>query len=272
MSGRFEGRTVLITGASLGVGRACAERFHGEGANVALVARREGPLQDVAQALGERVHVAPADVADLGAMERVVSEVAARFGGLHGLVNNAGVHHRGPVGQRSAAELAQMVDVNLRAPIALTRLALPHLQAEGGFVVNVASLAGKLALEEAATYSATKFGLRTFGRALAEELKGTSVTVSSVNPGPIDTGFIMSEIDEVSDLTFSQPVCTAEHVAEMVLACALDGRPERDWPVGGGRLATVGYLFPGLRRWMKPALERRGRRRKARLKRERGQS
>lgn len=98
------------------------------------------------------------------------------------------------------------------------------------------------------------------------------MTVSAVSPGPVDTGFIMSDIEEVSDMTFSQPICTADDVAMMVLDCAADGRRERQWPVTGGTLATIGYLFPSLRRLLKPGLVRRGRRRKERLKRERGPS
>ncbi|MEM6930268.1 MAG: SDR family NAD(P)-dependent oxidoreductase, partial [Myxococcota bacterium] len=167
--------------------------------------------------------------------------------------------------------LAQMVAVNLGAPIALTRMALPHLRAAaaaGGpkrFVVQVASLAGTIPIDGAATYSATKFGLRTFSFALAEELRDEPVTISVVSPGPIDTGFIMDQIEDVSDLTFSQPICTAAHVAEMVVASARDGRRERQWPESAGTMATLGYLFPGLRRMLKPVLARRGRRRKEAL-------
>ncbi|MBX2796864.1 MAG: SDR family NAD(P)-dependent oxidoreductase [Myxococcales bacterium] len=272
---RFRGRTVVITGASLGVGLSTARRFHAEGANVVLVARRQGPLDEAAATLSDtdRVMVCAADVLDLQRMGEVFDAAVQRWGALHGLVNNAGLHHRGPVGQRQPEELAQMVDVNLRAPIALTRMALPHLQAaDRGFVINVTSLAGKIPLDGAATYSATKFGLRAFSFALAEELRGTSVTVSAVSPGPVDTGFIMDDIDEVADITFSQPVCTADEVADMVLDCADDGVRERQWPVMGGTLATVAYLFPWVRRVLRPSLERRGRRRKAALKRARGQA
>jgi short-subunit dehydrogenase len=265
---RFHARTVLITGGSLGVGRACAEAFFAEGANVALVARRLEPLQAVASALGdpERVLIAAVDVADVGALAGLVEQVVARFGGLHGVVNNAGAHFRGDVATRTAEELAAMVDVNLRAPIALSRLALPHLRADGGFVVNVASLAGKVPLDGAATYSATKFGLRAFTFAMAEELRGTGVTVSAVSPGPIETGFILDELDHVNDIVFSQALCTAEHVAGMVLDCAADGRREREYPASGGHLATVGYLFPALRRMLKPRLMAKGAAAKARLR------
>ncbi|MCO4769770.1 MAG: SDR family oxidoreductase, partial [Deltaproteobacteria bacterium] len=216
---RFAHKTVLITGASLGIGRAAAEQFAAEGANVVLCARRQGPLDEAAAAIGapERVHTVTCDVADVSALHRLVQATVDRFGALHGVVNNAGAHFRGPAEGRTPEQLAVMVDVNLRAPIALTRIALPHLRAAGsGFVVNVASLAGKVPLDGAATYSATKFGLRAFTYAMAEELRGSGITISAVSPGPVDTGFIMDELDEVEDIALSQTICTADDVAAMV--------------------------------------------------------
>ena len=269
--GRFDNQTVLVTGGSAGVGLASARAFHAEGAHVVLIARREGPLVEAADALGgsDRVTTAAIDVADLSALSELVAAVADRSGGLHGLVNNAGAHHRGPVAANAAEDLAGMVDVNLRAPIALSRMVLPHLRAAGaGFIVNVASLAGKLPLDGAATYSATKFGLRAFSLAMAEELRGSGVTVSVVSPGPIETGFILDHLDEVDDIVFSQAMCTADHVAQMVVACALDGASEREYPALGGRMATLGYLVPSMRRRIKPLLQRLGRWRKARYRRE----
>ncbi|MBK6520081.1 MAG: SDR family NAD(P)-dependent oxidoreductase [Polyangiaceae bacterium] len=265
---RFVGQTVLVTGASLGVGRAVAHAFHAEGANVVMVARRLGPLEEAAKGL-ERAACIAADVADVGALGGLVDACVARFGGLDGLVNNAGLHSRGPVERNAAEDLAAMVDVNLRAPIVLTRLALPQLLARRGFVVQVASLAGKVPLEGAATYSATKFGLRAFSIALAQEVSERGVRACLVSPGPIDTGFIMDELDRVEDIVFSQAMCTADDVARMVLDCAEDGQIERQYPESGGRLATLGYLMPGLRRRLKPLLEARGRAVKERLRRER---
>jgi short-subunit dehydrogenase len=261
----FEGRTVLITGASLGIGRAVAVAFHDAGANVVMVARRREPLAQAASGL-ERALVRPADVVDLVSMRTIVDEAVDRFGGLDGLVNNAGVHVRGTFESRTPEEIAAMVDVNFRAPLVLTRVALPHLRQRRGFVVNVSSLAGKVPLEGATTYSATKFGLRIFTMALARELRGSGVTVSAVCPGPVDTGFIMDEIDLVEDIVFSQRICTAEHVADMVLACARDGRIERAYPAVASRLATLGYLMPGLRERLKPLLSRKGKRVKERLR------
>ena len=266
----FTGRTVFVTGASLGVGAATARAFHAAGANVVLNARRPGPLEEVAADL-ERSLVVAADVVEADAMAAALTQAVERFGGLHGLVNNAGAHFRGPIEGRTPDEVATMVDVNLKAPLVLTRMALPHLRASGGgFVVNVASLAGKIPLDGAATYSSTKFGLRAFSYALAAELRGSGITVSAVSPGPIATGFILDQLDEVEDIVFSQKMCSAEHVAEMILDCAADGRLEREYPLSGGKLSTLAYLVPGLRRRLKPLLEAKGRRTKQRLRDERG--
>jgi hypothetical protein len=267
----FAGKTVFITGASKGVGRATTEAFHGAGANVVLVARSIGPLEEAAEGL-ERSLVISLDVSDLDAMERALEQTVDHFGSLDGIVNNAGAHFRGDLEKRTPEEVATMVDVNLRAPLVLTRMALPYLrQQSSGFVVNVASLAGKVPLDGAATYSSTKFGLRAFTYAMAQELEGSGITVSAVSPGPIDTSFIMDELDEVEDIVFSQKMCTAEDVADMILACAEDGEVEREFPVSGAKLATLAYLMPGLRQRLKPLLKAKGRRTKERLRRERGE-
>jgi hypothetical protein len=231
-----------------------------------MVARRLEPLQQAAAGL-ERTLLVAADVADMDGMRDVMTQTIGRFGRIDGLVNNAGAHFRGPIEGRSSEQVGTMVDVNLRAPLVWSREVLPHLRAVGGgFIVNVASLAGKVPLDGAATYSATKFGLRAFTIALAQELRGTGITVSVVSPGPIDTGFIMDEIDEVEDIVFSQTMCSADDVARMIVDCAQDGRLEREFPIGGAKLATLGYLFPALRRQLKPLLAAKGRRVKEKLR------
>jgi short-subunit dehydrogenase len=265
----FHERTVVITGASAGIGLSCARLFAEAGANVVLVARGAAELEraraEIAQ-IGPALAIA-ADVAAPDGPERIVSGALARFGGLHVLINNAGRHARGPFGDQSEADLGAMVDVNLRAPILLTRRALPHLIASGrGAIVNVASLAGKVPTGGSAVYCATKFGLRGFSMALADELRGTGVTVSCVSPGPVDTQFIMAELDTVTDLTMSQPLVTPDEVAALIVASALDGKLERDTPRLSGALATAGYLAPSLRRVLRPMLERRGRRNKQKLR------
>jgi short-subunit dehydrogenase len=266
---RFDGVTVLITGASLGVGAACARAFAERGANLVLIARRREPLERIAGEIErpERVMVAPLDVSDHAAFQSLLEEILARFGSIDILVNNAGFHRRGPFEQVSPEDLGRMVDVNLKAPVVLTRLCLPHLkQSQRAAVINVASLAGRTPVPGSATYSATKFGLRALGLALAEEMRESGIKFASVSPGPIDTGFIMDDIDEVTDLTFSQPISTAEEVAEAVVALVDNRRLDQPMPAISGYLTTLSYLLPSLGRALRPLLERKGRRTKARLK------
>src|SRR5262249_10292701 len=158
-------------------------------------------------------------------------------------VNNAGKNKRGEVERLDPAEMRGIIEVNLIAPIVLTRLALPYFrQRGGGAVVNVASIAGQTPLPGEAVYSASKFGLRGFTFALREELRGSGIQVSAVSPGPVDTGFIMDELEEVPDLVFGNPMSTADEVAALILDSAADGLRERTIPVMTGYLAQVGNL------------------------------
>lgn len=126
-------------------------------------------------------------------------------------------------------------------------------------IVNVGSLAGRVPSGGAATYCATKFGLRPFSLSLAEELDGSGIAVSVVSPGLVDTEFFAGQVEDVTPLAFSQPMSTAEQVARQILACACDGRRERAVPRLAGHICTLGYIFPRVRDLLRPWLERRGR-------------
>jgi short-subunit dehydrogenase len=224
---------------------------------------------EVRKAGGEAIAV-QADVSIREESESIVEEAVARYGGIDVLVNNAGANKRGPIERYTPEELAGVVQVNLTAPIVLTRLVLPYLRTRGGgAIVNVASIAGRIPVGHEAVYSATKFGLRAFTFALQEELEGSGITVSAVSPGPVDTGFIMENIEEVPDLVFAQPMSTAAEVARLILDCAADGAPERVIPQLTGYLATAGYLFPALRSVMLPMMERRGKQAKDKYRKRR---
>ncbi len=260
---RFVGKIIVVTGASSGIGAASARAFAAEGGHVVVTARSAGPLERVAQEIvraGGKAVAIPTDVGDPQAAAALLERVARELGGIDVLVNNAGVNYRGPVEERKAEELAQIISVNLIAPILLCRAVLPHLRKRGrGAIVNVASLAGRVPLPGEATYSASKWGLRGFSFSLAEELAGTGISVSLVSPGPVDTGFIMSTIEDVPDLVFSQPMSTAEEMAALVVDAAADGESERLPSRASGYLTTMGYLFPKLRQRLVPLMERRGR-------------
>lgn len=274
MTRRFIGRCAIVTGASAGIGAAVARALVAEGAKVALAARGAAALEQIGAELraaaGDGVVVIPTDVADPAQAGALIERAVAALGGLDILVNNAGANRRGPIEDFSAAELSQVVQVNLVAPIVLTRLALPHLRRRGGgSIVNVASLAGVLPVGRQAVYSATKFGLRAFTLALEEELQGTGIRASVVSPGPVDTGFIMDDLDRVSDLSLAQPLSSAEQVAALVLDCIADGKSERMIPAVSGVLGTLGYVLPGLRRLLLPMMQRRGRKNRERYRAER---
>jgi short-subunit dehydrogenase len=259
---RFEGKTVVITGASTGIGESCARKFVKEGARVVLAARSKPALDALSAELGPEVtQPMPTDISDVGQCKRLIQEAQSRFGRIDVLVNNAGKNTRGEFEKIPLDDILGILDVNLRAPLVLSRLALPIMRAQGfGTIVNVASLAGRFPLDDEATYSAAKFGLRIFSFAVAEELRGTNVRVAVVSPGPVDTGFITDPavIDTVPALVFSQPMSTADEIADLVLQSALDGARERTKPALSGRLATLSYLVPEVRRALLPVFERKG--------------
>ncbi len=265
----FKDKTVIVTGGSEGVGAAAARKFADAGANLVLVARSKKKLEAIAEELRTktRVEIFPMDVRDDDACQNLFKKAAFEFGRVDILVNNAGFHERGPVTTVSADDLAMIIDVNLRAPIMLTRIALPYLaEAGGGAVINVGSLAGRAPIPGSATYAASKAGLRAFTYAIAEEMPESNIKFAVVSPGPIDTGFIMSDIDDVSDITFSQPISTADEVAQAVLDLCGNTQREQSMPPVSGFLTTVMYLMPWLGKWVRPMLERKGARVKRDLK------
>lgn len=268
----FNDKTVIITGGSEGVGAATARMFADAGANLMLVARDKKKLDAIAEELREktRVEVFAMDVSNAEACVDVFKKASFEFGRVDVLVNNAGYHKRGNVEDVDASDLGNIINVNLKAPIMLSRIALPYLrESGGGAIINVGSLAGRAPIPGSAAYAASKAGLRSFTYALGMELAGSGIKLAVVSPGPIDTGFIMADIDATSDLTFSQPISTAEEVAQAILDLCGNNVREQSMPKISGWLTMIMYLFPGLNPRIRPMLERRGAKVKARLRAER---
>ncbi len=254
MSYSLDGKVALVTGASSGIGLEVARKLVAAGGRVAMVARTRSTLEKEAASLGERAAIFPLDVMDLKAVTALPKKVVERFGRLDIVVNNAGLNHRGPVREHGPLLLTEVIAVNLSAPIALSRAALDHIAGDGA-IVNVASIAGMVPVPDEATYCASKAGLRAFTRAFAAE--HPSLRICAVSPGPVDTGFF-GDLATVPDLVFSQPMSTADQVADAVIECIQEGTGEIAIPQVSGALATVGYLFPSLAVRLRPLLEKRG--------------
>jgi short-subunit dehydrogenase len=197
---RLTGMVALVTGGSSGIGAATARALAGAGARLLIAGRDPARLAAVAARTGGIALAcdlaAPTGPADLAAAaQRAAASLPAAPGtgdpaGIDILVNNAGLGWAGPIGQITAGQVAELVAVNLTAPMQLTRLLVPGMIARGrGRVVFVSSIAGATGVRGEAVYSATKAGLGSFAESLAYELDGHDVRVSVVVPGVIDTPF-----------------------------------------------------------------------------------
>ena len=197
MASTLTGTVALVTGASSGIGAATARRLAEHGAAVALVARRKDRLDalvtDIAQAGGTALPVA-ADITDRTQAETAVHQAVERFGRLDTLVNNAGLMLLGPIVGADAEEWDRMIAVNVQGLLSTTRAALPHLlqAAEEGprrvaDVVNISSIAGRVAWNGYGVYNLTKFGVNGFTESLRQEVTRRHVRVGVVEPGGVAT-------------------------------------------------------------------------------------
>lgn len=181
------GCSALVTGATSGIGAACARVLASAGAEVFLVARRRDRLSRIAGEIGG--HDLSADLADDGQVEDLSAEVAERLGGAPDvLVHAAGVFSLAPLHQTGLDDLDRSLTVNLRSAFLLARAFLPGmLRRNRGHIVLVGSVAGRTAFPDNGAYSASKFGLRGMHEVLREETRGTGVRTSLVEPGACDT-------------------------------------------------------------------------------------
>jgi clavulanate-9-aldehyde reducatase len=182
------GRVAAITGASSGIGAATAVALSRAGATVALGARRRERLAEVAEQLDGASSVHQVDVADEGQARGFIEAAHTEHGGLHLLVNNAGLMLLGAVNGADVSEWRRMLDVNLWGLLVCTHAALPLIAASGGGdVVNLSSVAGRRADAGAAVYNMTKFGVHGFSEALRQEALHQGIRVTTVAPGFVET-------------------------------------------------------------------------------------
>jgi NADP-dependent 3-hydroxy acid dehydrogenase YdfG len=214
MAGALVGTVALVTGASSGIGEATALALAAEGAAVAIAARRRDRLQRLADQIGGsgRSLILETDVTDEDRVREMVARTVAEFGRLDTLVNNAGVMLLGPIVAAPTEEWRRMVQLNLLGLLYCTHAGLPHLLEAAASaprqvadVVNLSSVAGRVARQGSGVYNATKFGVGAFSEALRQEVTARHVRVTIVEPGVVATelvGHNRPEIQQVIGQTF----------------------------------------------------------------------
>lgn len=249
---RFDGKTVLVTGASSGIGRETALAFAAAGANVVLVARRAAVLAKVASAArnaGVGALAIGTDVTDPVAVRACFRKAARRFGSVDIVVNNAGILIPAQVADLDPADLLRMLDVNLFGALHVMQAAVKLMQSQpaGGHIVNVASLAGRRGFSPLGGYCASKFALVGLTEALRTELLGTNVGVSLVLPGVIDTPMAAAAAADPTTQGFWPKALNmpTAWVVWAVFAAVRLKLAEVAVPPGGALLEKLGALAPG---------------------------
>jgi short-subunit dehydrogenase len=234
------GRSVLLTGATGGLGHAIARRLHAEGASLVLTGRRSEALEPLAAETGARSLAV--DLADAAAVEGLAAECAD----VDVLVSNAGLPGSGLLTSFTVDEIDRALAVNLRAAMVLARVLVERMVARGnGHLVFVSSLAGKVGTPRSSVYSATKFGLRGFAQSLREDLRPSGVGVSTIFPGFVrDAGMFH---DTRTKLPPGVGTVTPEAVADAVVRAIERNRGEVDVaPVSLRAGAMAAGLAPDL--------------------------
>ncbi|HEV2733448.1 MAG TPA: SDR family oxidoreductase [Longimicrobiaceae bacterium] len=194
MTDQVRGKCAVVTGGSKGIGYAIAEALAGAGANVVISARNEAEVQEAARRLGEvsegEVAGVASDVRRFEDVRRMIGTAVERFGGVDILVNNAGVGGFGPVDQMEPEKWHQVIETNLNGVFYCCHEAIPVMRRRGGgWIINIASLAGKNPLPGGAAYNASKFGLVGFSEALMLDVRQDDIRVNYIMPGSVATHF-----------------------------------------------------------------------------------
>jgi short-subunit dehydrogenase len=245
----IEGKRVLLTGATGGLGRAIAQEVAARGGALVLSSRREAELNELKASLpgGDRKHTAlVADLAEPGAAEKLVTAA----GEVDVLIANAGLPASGKLDDFTSNEIERAVRVNLESSIQMTRVLIPQLARSGaGHIVIIASLAGKVSSPRASLYNATKFGVRGFCFGLREELRPHGVGVSAVSPGFVrDAGMFA---DAGSKPPRGAGTVTPGRVAKEVVRAIRDNQAEITVAPRRQRIsAEIGYRHPGFSAWI----------------------
>lgn len=250
----YQGRKALVTGASSGIGRLLSLRMARLGADVALIARRESELAAVAaeiEKLGRRALVVPCDVGDRAQVLAAAELVQREFGALDILVNNAGYGRHRRFIDWDLDDIERMLQVNFLGTAYWTKAVLPQMVARrSGWIVVMASVAGKIGVPDESIYAASKFAQVGFAEALSLEVEDSGVHVLTVCPGAIDTPFFDAEALARMPAVAKRMMIQPEPLIDAIIAALARGKHEITVP----RLIAAGYVV----RALAPSLMRKG--------------
>jgi short-subunit dehydrogenase len=258
--------TVIITGASQGIGKATALLFARNGYNLVLAARQPERLEAVAEevrSLGQSALAIPTDVRDAEQVKALVDKALNHYGSIDVLVNNAGIYISGPVEEFALSDWQQTIDTNLWGYIYTIHALLPHFLEQGsGTIINVGSIGGKVSLPYLTPYSTTKFAITGLTESLHSELAPKGIHVCGIYPNLIKTSFLERAIfrgkdeqdtqarrEQVNQVLNTPVIEKPEDVAQAIFSAVKHQRS--DVLVGSASLAAVANrLFPDLTQWI----------------------
>ncbi|MGG6311728.1 SDR family NAD(P)-dependent oxidoreductase [Paenibacillus macerans] len=242
------GKIVVITGASSGIGAMASQMLSERGAVVVLAARSADKLKQVAAGMKGPYKLLEMDVGDDISVQTGFEQVFAEYGRVDGLLNNAGYGKFEYLDQMTVAECAEMMNVNYIGMVRCTKAVLPAMKsARSGRIVNVASMAGKIGTAKSTAYTATKHAVVGFSSALRQEVREYGITVSTINPGPIDTPFFdLADPDGGYVKNVQWLMLKPERVAKAMVSALEKGPLEVNLPWIAGVGAKWYQMFPRL--------------------------
>jgi NAD(P)-dependent dehydrogenase (short-subunit alcohol dehydrogenase family) len=251
MTRNLQGKRVILTGATGGIGRAIAQALAKTGARIALAARQAEPLHQLTSNIPESLAIA-ADITKPEDRQRLVEQTVDAFGGLDILVNNAGIGSWGHFATSNEDIVRQVMEVNFFGPIELTRLAVPHLMnGVDPCVVNVTSMCGRKGMPAWPEYSASKFALVGMAEAWRGEFARFDIDVLTIVPGMTDSGFRDNwiRVEGKADLRFEKGMTPAD-VALGIVTAIVTNKTETVLGSEARRLLRFNKFFPRLTNWL----------------------
>lgn len=228
------GKCALVTGASGGIGQAIARALHAQGATVALSGTRLEPLQELAGELGERAHVVPCNLADKEAVKALPAQASEAMGGLHILVNNAGITRDNLLMRMSDEEWEQVIAINLGATMQLMKAVMrPMMKQKWGRVINITSVVGVTGNAGQVNYAASKAGMIGMTKSYAQEIATRGITANCVAPGFIETAMTETLPEAVREKTLAAiPMARMGRAEEVAAAVAFLASEEASYITG----------------------------------------